>query len=201
MHPGTIAYFPEGTHYGPQDNHASSLTLVMQFGGASGSGYISTEQYETARSELSRTGSFNKGVYSRVKEDGGKINKDAYEAVWEQVNGRELVYPKQRYSRPVFMEPENFEWVPHDGPGPGVCRKILGVFSECRIRIAQYRVGEGRSMRLEDNAIYFVEHGAGSVDDVKFGKHSSIYLKEGENAVLNATAATELLQLGLPYFS
>jgi hypothetical protein len=83
MKPGSIAYFPEGTYYGPQNCPTGSETLVLQFGGASGSGYISAEQYEQATAELAKQGTFAKGVYTRLKADGGKINKDAYEAVWE----------------------------------------------------------------------------------------------------------------------
>ena len=199
MHPGDIGYFPEGTHYGPQDSKSSSFTLVLQFGGASGSGYISTEQYENARKELLKTGSFEKGVFTRVGEDGKKINKDAYEAVWEQVNGRPLVYPRQRYARPVFMEPEHFDWVPLDGQ-PGVSRKLLGVFSERRIRIARYRIEAGASLSLEDNAIYFIESGGGRVDGSTFEKHGVVYLDNKDNAVVTAEVTTELLQLGLPYF-
>ena len=90
MKPGTIAYFPEGTHYGPQSSKQKSLTLVLQFGGASGSGYLSSEQYARAAAELAKVGSFEKGVFTRTGEDGAKVNQDAYEAVWEQVNGRKL---------------------------------------------------------------------------------------------------------------
>ena len=40
MTPGIIGYFPEGTPYGPQSSSVSSLTLVLQFGGASGNGLL-----------------------------------------------------------------------------------------------------------------------------------------------------------------
>ena len=56
MKPGMVAYFPEGTHYGPQSCQAGSTTLVLQFGGASGSGYLSAEQYEHAAGELAKRG-------------------------------------------------------------------------------------------------------------------------------------------------
>ena len=39
MKPGSVAYFPEGTYYGPQSCPTGSETLVLQFGGASRSGY------------------------------------------------------------------------------------------------------------------------------------------------------------------
>jgi len=36
MKPGSVAYFPEGTYYGPQSGPTLSTTLVLQFGGAVG---------------------------------------------------------------------------------------------------------------------------------------------------------------------
>ena len=50
---------------------------MLQFGGASGSGYIDAEQYEQTHTELAKTGTFAKGVYTQTKDDGRKINKDA----------------------------------------------------------------------------------------------------------------------------
>ena len=139
-------------------------------------------------------------MYTRTKPGGGKINKDAYEAVWEQVNGRKLVYPAQRYAKPVFMEAEGFEWVPLDG-GQGVDYKLLGVFSECRVRIAKFRLQPGSSMALDDNSIYFIETGEGDVDGTAYEKYGTVYLHENEAASLSATTETMLLQLGLPYFN
>jgi hypothetical protein len=41
---GHLGYFPEGTHYGPQDDpEGNRETLVLQFGGASGQGYMSQQ--------------------------------------------------------------------------------------------------------------------------------------------------------------
>lgn len=200
MRPGSIAYFPECTSYGPQSSAASSLTLVLQFGGASKSGYISSEQYERAMSALSATGTFAKGVFTRIEADGRKINKDAYQAIWEHVNGRPLVYPPPRYARPVFMNPENFNWVAL-ADAPGTECKRLGEFSECRARIALYRIEPGAGLRLDDNAIYFVRSGAGTLDSASFKKYATIHLEIGESAAVTAKEPVELLQLGLPYLS
>ena len=198
MKPGTIGYFPEATHYGPQSSEQKSLTLVLQFGGASGSGYISSEQYDRAAAELAKVGSFEKGVFTRKREDGGKINQDAYEAVWEQVNGRKLVYPKQRYTGPVLMEQAGFRWVPVAGQ-PGVSRKLLGVFSEREVRIAQYHLEASASLPLQDNAIYFVENGSGTANGSGYEKYSTLYLQPGESGTVTAQSESVILQLGLPY--
>jgi hypothetical protein len=197
MKPGTIGYFPEGTHYGPQSSKQKSLTLVLQFGGASASGYISTEQYARAAAELAETGSFEKGVYTRPGKDGVKVNQDAYEAVWEQVNGRSLVYPKQRYASPVFMDPAAFHWLPL-ARYPGVSRKLLGVFSECEVQIALYQLQPGASLPLRDNAIYFVDNGSGRADGHGYEKYTTLYLLPGESGNVTAQTESVLLQLGLP---
>jgi hypothetical protein len=200
MKPGSIAYFPEGTHYGPQTCASHSLTLVLQFGGASGSGYIFAEQYEKAAAELAKSGTFAKGVYTRLKADGGKINKDAYEAVWEQVNGRPLVYPGERYLRPVFMDTEKFDWIPV-ARQPGVSRKLMGEFSERGTRIAFYRLDAGAALPLDENSIYFVVKDSGAVDGRTFGRQATIQLDTGERVTVTASELTELLHLGLPHFS
>lgn len=204
MKPGFVAYFPEGTYYGPQSSATPSTTLVLQFGGASGSGYISAEEYEQAAAELAKHGSFAKGVYTRVKPDGGKINKDAYEAVWEQVNGRPLVYPRERYLHPVFMDPEGFDWTPM-ADRPGVSCKRLGEFSERRTRVALYGIAPGASLPLDDHSIYFVVRGCGTIDARTFKSCATIHLDIGDHvsAAVPASASqpAELLHIGLPRFS
>jgi len=90
MTPGTIGYFPEGTPYGPQSSSVSALTLVLQFGGASGSGYISPEQIEAGTAELKKQGTFEKGVFRRSEGGQGRRNVDGYQAVWEHVNKRPM---------------------------------------------------------------------------------------------------------------
>jgi hypothetical protein len=199
MRPGTLAYFPEGTRYGPQSSSAATTTLVLQFGGASGSGYISAEEYEGARTELSKSGAFAGGVYTRTQADGSKRNQDAYEAVWEQVNGRPLQYPEPRYARPVFMEPEHFTWVPQTDQ-PGTARKLLGVFSELGTRFALHRVEPGASLRLDDGSIYFMRAGEAAVNGTEVAAEAVVHVEHGESAVLEARTRTELLQIGLPRF-
>ena len=209
MKAGAIGYFPEGTYYGPQSSDSENSTLVLQFGGASGSGYIAAEQYEQAAAALAKHGAFAKGVYTRVKPDGGKINKDAYEAVWEQVNGRPLVYPPERYQRPVFMHPDHFEWTPL-ADRQGVSCKHLGGFSERRTQIAFFKVAPGGSLRLADNSIYFVTKGRGAISTgdsaspaQNFGPRASIHLAIHDRAVATPTnnEPVEFLHIGLPRFS
>jgi hypothetical protein len=200
MKPGSVAYFPEGTYYGPQSSSSRSLTLVLQFGGASGNGYMSTEEYDRAAAELRQLGTFANGAYTVVAADGRKMNKDAYEAVWERVNGRALVYPPERYSRPVFMEPRNFAWIPIEGQ-PGARRKFLGEFSERQTQIGLYRIEAASALCLAGQSIYFVVSGSGDVDGVDLRAHSTIYIEGDAAANLNARETVEVLRIGLPHFS
>jgi hypothetical protein len=191
MHPGSIAYFPEGTRYGPQKLLSDkSLTLVLQFGGASGNGYMSEEQFQKGLVELKSQGSFKDGVFTREKPGGGRVNQDAYEAVWEHVNGRELEYPPERYSRAVFMEPGNFEWI---SAAPGIATKLMGVFSERGTKLAFHRIDAGARLALEDNALYFICSGKGD----GWQRWTTLHLDSGERAELRATERAEVLQMGL----
>jgi hypothetical protein len=199
MKPGTVAYFPEGTYYGPQSSSSRSLTLVLQFGGASGNGYMSTEQYDRAAAELRQLGTFANGAYTVVAPDGRKINKDAYEAVWERVNGRPLAYPPERYSRPVFMEPSSFAWIPIDGQRGASC-KFLGELSERRTRIELYRIERGAALRLVGGSIYFVMLGNGTVGAEDCRMHTTIYVEGDTPATIASRETTELLRIGLPRF-
>jgi len=198
MDPGSIAYFPEGTRYGPQKSLSeTSKTLVLQFGGASGNGYLSEARFQKGLAELKTQGTFENGVFTREKPGGGKINQDAYEAVWEHVNRRSLVYPKERYQRPVFATPAHFDWVPS---GPGTARRLVGVFSERGTQLAFHRVEAGSRLALEDHSIGFVCSGSGEVAGKPWRKWSTLYLERGERAELRAAERAEVLQIGLPRF-
>ena len=196
MRPGMIGYFPEGTHYGPQDTRSSSLTLVLQFGGDSGSGYLSREEYDQAAGQLSTRGVFSRGVYTVEKPGGGKINKDAYEAVWEEINNKPLVYPKTGYTSPVFIEPDKSDW--EGTEQSGVQRKTLGIFSDSGTRILQYLVQAGSQWKMEDSCLYFIDKGNGEINGNRYQQHTSAYLEAGENPVLEAVTPTQILQLGMP---
>ncbi len=52
MAAGSVGYFPEGAPYGPQSSEGTSVTAVLQFGSASGSGYLSREEVYAGTEEL-----------------------------------------------------------------------------------------------------------------------------------------------------
>ncbi len=195
--PGELGYFPEGTRYGPQTCETDTSNLLLQFGGASGAGYTTEAEGQKAAEALKSKGVFEKGVFTHTRPDGSKVNQDAYEAIWEHIHGRELIYPKERYVRPVLMNPAHFAWLPMDGQ-PGCARKTVGVFSERGTRLAFFKADAGATLALEPLSLFFVLSGKGNVAGKPCLKHTTIDLKAGETASLVATEATALLQIGLP---
>ncbi len=196
MKPGMIGYFPEGVFYGPQSIAGESLTLVLQFGGASRSGYLAEAQFQRGIAELKETGTFEKGVYKVAKPEGGTRNQDAYEAVWEHLHGRELRYPESRYDKPVFMRPGAAAWVEDDAL-PGVSRKHLGTFSEARTALSLLSLRPGAELRVPANTVLFVLGGKGRAAGGDWEKHSSLYSGDTP-ASLVAEAASEIVQVELP---
>ncbi|MDB5840891.1 MAG: hypothetical protein JWQ23_2843 [Herminiimonas sp.] len=193
---GCIGYFPEGTAYGPQTITGDSRHVILQFGGASGSGFISESQYARAMEELGAEGSFEGGFLVKW-EDGVKIRKDAYEAIWERLNERPLQYPPQRYGRPIFMNPENFDWTP-DASQAGVENKWLGSFTEAHTEISFHRIASGKKMRLPGRSLYFVVAGSAHAEDKIAREHTVLAMEEPAEGEIEAIDTLVLLRFGLP---
>jgi hypothetical protein len=196
MEPGTIAYFPEGVFYGPQSITGESLTLVLQFGGASGSGYISEATFQAGVEKLKASGTFEKGIYRSAQPDGSIRSTDAYEAVWEDLNGRRLKYPRSRYQKPVFLDPESFNWreADHD---PGVARRHLLTASEGEMRLTQWKLEPGKQTTLEANTIVFIMQGKGQSNLHPWDKWSTLYSGTSPLTLL-ANSSVVLLEIRLP---
>jgi hypothetical protein len=162
---GMVGYFPEAVYYGPQsqDPAIACKTIVLQFGGASGSGYLSRAEVHAGMQALEAEGEFKDGVFRRRADVAGKRNLDGYQAIWEHVNGRPMAYPKPRYPQPIFMDPSNYDWVPVEG-APGVFEKLLGVFTERRSEAGFVRLEAGASFTARGKGVYVVTRGAGSVE-------------------------------------
>jgi hypothetical protein len=199
MKPGMLGYFPEGTAYGPQSSDVVSLTLVLQFGSASGSGYLSAEQVDEAAEELLKQGRFEKGVYRRHADVEGKRNVDGYQAIWEHVNARPMKYPEPRYHDPVMMNPDHFAWVPIPD-APGAYEKLMGVFTERRVEARMLRLDAGARLTVHGRSILLVLSGGGKVAGESYRRETTVYCETGEEAVLTASAPTEILVMGLPVF-
>ncbi len=74
--------------------------------------------------ELKKFGEFKDGMFFRADGAPGKKSRDAYQAIWEHVHGREMVYPKGRYDAPIMMDSANYHWAPVKG-AQGRVRKAV----------------------------------------------------------------------------
>jgi hypothetical protein len=199
---GQLGYFTEGAPYGPQDDPLQGaapgerMHLTLQFGGATGYGYLSPDRLRACRDELRREGEFVDVLYRR--HDGKTQN--GLDAVWQHAFGRKLEYPKPRYPGPIIMDPDSFGWVPVP-ERPGIERKHLGTFTERRIwaEILRLRPG-GRWISREADAhqLYFVLSGTGACGSATLVLHSAIQVDPGEGAEIIAGEDLELLVFGLP---
>src|SRR5262245_23343799 len=196
MTPGMVGYFPEGAPYGPQTSEATAMTIVLQFGGSSGSGYLSRAEVKHGMDELKAFGSFEAGVYRRNEGMPGKRNQDAYEAIWAQVNARPLAYPKPRYPGPIMMDSADFSWVPAEEPG--VAEKLLGVFTERRAVARLVRLAPGATLQASGRGIHVVCSGGGGIAGQPARRFTTVFLDHGETAAITAEQEMELLHLGLP---
>ena len=164
LQPGEIGYFPEGVHYGPtvDEMDVGHTQITLQFGGASGLGFMSGAEIRNATKELEAVGTFEKGLFRRADGDPirGRKVQDAFEAIWEHFYKRRIVYPAPRYADQIVMRPANFAWEPHPD-APGVLVKPLGDFTERHLtvydaarrtgarRVARTARGHARGVRAE----------------------------------------------------
>jgi hypothetical protein len=197
MTPGTLGYFPEGAAYGPQSSEGRSVTAVLQFGGASGSGYLSPREVAAGTEELKKVGSFAGGIFRRNDDAEGRRNTDAYQAIWEHVNGRRMDYPKPRYRDPIMIDPENYMWLPVAGM-PGVSEKPLGTFTERQCAATLIKLARGVTYHAAARCAYLVLAGSGIACEAAYRRLTAFHLADGERADALARDETELLQLTLP---
>jgi len=201
LKPGMLGYFPEGVHYGPQTQGEDLAMLVLQCGGASGGGYLGRDGEMTYAQELSAYGEFRDGVFHRNPDQPGKRNVDAFQAIWEYVNGRELVYPKPRYDKPILMHPENFDWLPSPHE-EGVATKFLGAFTECETAVEFIRINSGSSHTATGKRdIYYVVDGSGMVAGEPLRRMTTVWLDAGSAAEFTAEDRVEMVHFRLPDLS
>jgi hypothetical protein len=194
---GEIAYFPESAHYGPQEGGDDRIVVLLQFGGASGQGFIGVERLNQARRELAKFGHFEGGVYSRNATEGRK-NWDAYEAIWLQVTGGELSYAPPAYKIPIVMRPEALRWTA--GSEPGVAIKRVGVFPHRGLVINAWSVEPGARHAITGNGelrLLFVTDGRGTAGREELKRWSAVRLQPGEGVDVVARDRLEWVELSV----
>lgn len=197
MIPGVLGYFPEGAFYGPQKSNGPNLVAVVQFGGPSGSGYLSQQQVYAAHEALKAHGAFDKGIFQRHEGHAGKKKMDSFQAVWEFANRRAMVYPRPQYVDPILMDPQAFRWLALAGM-PGVEEKTLGVFTDCNIRCARYRLAPGTVFAATGRGLFLTLSGSGEVGGHPMRRYTTVYLNDAEQTVFSARETTEIQLFGLP---
>lgn len=194
---GQIGYFPESVRYGPQVGGEDRIVLVLQFGGASGQGYLSERQIEDGRDALREIGAFEGGVFRRSDGTGPK-NQDAYEAIWEHATGAEIQYAPPRYPSQILVTPDNFNW---RDVGGGLRKKSLGAFSDRQMTLEMIEVAAGGETEFDaanGHQILFVTNGEGELEGEKFDPETAAHIETGSSATLKATSDTLLLSVTIP---
>ena len=194
---GMLGYYPEGVPYGPQVNKTGIYCAVLQFGGASGSGYLLPREVKAGMEELKAFGEFADGIFHRREGVPGKRSMDAYQAIWEHVHGREMHYPKGRYDAPISMDEANFAWVPVKG-FKGVSEKLFGVWTERRTQASLFRLEGGARFEAVGHGVYLVLSGAGSCAGKPLKQYTTVYVEAGKQATIEASETTTLLHYRLP---
>ena len=197
---GEVGYFPEGLHYGPQKGPERKV-MVLQFGGASGKGYLNRDEVNRAYDELGEFGMFKNGVFQRTRGN-GKRNLDGYAAIWQHLTGMPLNFPSPRYSEPVIMKPFNFSW--RNGTVRGIRQKDLGRFSDRLTEVTIFQLTPGRSSLpagINHLRIIFVIKGSGRCRRETYKRHTAIELASGEPASFAVDVQTELLCITIPAIS
>jgi hypothetical protein len=174
--------------------------LLIQFGGASGGGYLSKRQRREAMDVLEKKGHFEKGTLQYIDENG--IKHDEYQAFWKQIKGSNFVYPTPRYNDLVLMNPESFDWVADEAPG--VACKWLATFTERRLRVGFIRVNPGASLTIKPGGstrLLFLAKGMIRHEERDYGEHTALSCEpQDKPLVVTAQKPTEFLYVQLPTF-
>jgi quercetin dioxygenase-like cupin family protein len=200
---GSIGYFCEGTYY-TQLGEGPSTTLLLQCGGASGSGYLGFDRLQRGIRRLATRGSFHDGVYTWHDAQGVKHNQDGYEAAWQAEMGRPVVYPKPRYQAPVIVQPEHFAWRALDARVPGVEVKRLGAFNERGLGVALWRFDAGARVQLARagrRELLYLLRGSAQVHGRHLPAGSAVEALPGDAPLLHAgDDGAEWVGFSLPSF-
>jgi hypothetical protein len=202
MSEGSVAYFPESIHYGPQDRPEGLEMMVIQFGGASGAGFLSTPRREAANEALKAKGEFKNGIFTWIDAQGQKHNMDGATACYEEATGKKLTFAKPRYDDVVLMDPESYAWVPSDTPG--VTAKLLGTFTEREIRIGFIKIAAGVTFntRSRDSIeLLFLGKGRIKIGGKLYGTKTSLELLPADAPIeIEAVEESLFFTVTLPRF-
>lgn len=202
MDEGSVAYFPESVHYGPQDRPEGLEMMVIQFGGASGAGFLSTPRREAANEALKAKGEFKSGVFTWVDEKGQKHNMDGAAACYEEATGRKMVLAKPRYDDVIMMDPDSYDWI--ETGKPGVYSKLLGTFTERNTKMSFIKVEAGATYNTGARSqvdVLFMSKGNITVEGKTYGDKTALELTPSDAPVdIKANEDSLFFVVTLPKF-
>ena len=202
MDEGSVAYFPESVHYGPQDRPEGLEMMVLQFGGASGSGFLSTPQREAANKKLEAKGEFKNGIFTWHDEKGQKHNMDGSTACYEEATGKKMVFTEPRYDDVVMMVPQSYAWV--KSATPGVSTKLLGTFTERETKLGFIKVDTGATYSTGSRSsieVLFMSRGNITLGGKTYGDKTAIELLPSDDPVkIKANEDSLFFTVTLPKF-
>ena len=202
MDEGSVAYFPESVHYGPQDRPEGLEMMVLQFGGASGSGFLSTPQREAANKKLEAKGEFKNGIFTWHDEKGQKHNMDGSAACYEEATGKKMVLAEPRYDDVVMMVPKSYAWV--KSGTPGVSTKLLGTFTERETKLGFIKVDAGATYNTGSRSsieVLFMSRGKITLGGKTYGDKTAIELLPSDDPVtIRANEDSLFFTVTLPKF-
>ena len=202
MKEGSVGYFPESVHYGPQDRPEGLEMMVIQFGGASGAGFLSTPQREAANKALEAKGEFKSGIFTWVDEKGQKHNMDGSAACFEEATGKKLTFADPRYDDVIVMDPDSYDWVKTNRPG--VSTKLLGIFTELETRIRLIKIDSGATYNTGSRSaieVLFMGNGKITIDGKTYGDKTGIELLPSDPAVdIKAEEESVFFSVQMPKF-
>ncbi|MFZ4288147.1 hypothetical protein [Variovorax sp. HJSM1_2] len=202
MPEGWIGYFPESVSYGPQARPEGLEVLTAQFGGASGSGFLSVARREAANKALQEKGVFKNGIFTYFDETGKRHNQDGSQACFEEATGQKVSFAKPRYDDVVLMNPANYDWIPDSTPG--VATKWLGTFTERQTKVGLTRIDAGASFpagEADSLELMFLAKGNLIWEGQEYGPHTAFEFLANEGPIaLKAKTESEVLRIVLPKF-
>lgn len=198
---GMLGYFTEGTYY-TQKSVGKSTTLLLQAGGASGTGYMSDNQLRSAVENLQSKGQFNSGVFTWLDSTGKKHNQDGYEAAWEFVRNKKIKYSKPLFEQPILWRGDRFAWEPTDQEGVEIRR--FAEFTNKQLCLAQVKIKVGAqchiSAKNRETLLYCID-GKARIGFENLKAISSVHLLRGEEIQIHAQETTQFYVFGLMKFS
>jgi hypothetical protein len=195
---GWMIYVGAGTWYGPYDRQAGHEQLHLQYEGANCPTFPGYQALMKARDELAKKGSFEKGFFHWVDEDGVERKMDGHEANLQQATGKPVDYPPARFPQPININPDDFTWTEI---AQGVQAKEIASFSEGATRVALLKLSAGSTHTFtapDQRTLLFVHGGSGEFDGSSMKLRDGALLAPFESCELTTDAELEVLVFGFP---